>query len=199
MSSQKNIAFFASGAGSTMEAFLAEWENDTLPIVPKILITNNSQCGAVEIARRYGVDVFHISSKTHPIEEDFTKELLKHLQEHSVELLLLVGYMKKLPLPIINQYSQRIFNTHPSLLPKYGGKGMYGLNVHQAVIENKEKESGVTIHYVSEEYDEGQIIAQSIVPIELVDTPETLQEKVKIEERKLYIETIRSYILNETN
>lgn len=190
-----NIAFFASGTGTTMEAFLEEWKAETLAIVPKILITNNSNCGAVEIARRYGVEVFHISLKTHPNEEEFVKELLLKLQNHDVDLLLLVGYMKKLPAAIIIQYPHRIFNTHPALLPKYGGKGMFGLNVHTAVIENNETESGATIHYVTEEYDEGQIIAQSVVCVEPNDTPESLQEKVKKSERKLYIDTIRSFIL----
>lgn len=194
-----NIAFFASGAGSTMAAFLEQWKAGSLSIVPKILITNNSNCGAVDIAQRFGVNVFHISTKTHPDEVEFTNELLQQLQQHSIDLILLVGYMKKLPLPVVQQYSQRIFNTHPSLLPKYGGKGMYGINVHTEVIKNNEKETGVTIHYVSEEYDEGQIIAQSAVPVEPNDTPETLQERVKIEERKLYIETIRSYLKNEKN
>jgi phosphoribosylglycinamide formyltransferase-1 len=191
-----NIAFFASGAGSTMEAFLQQWKKGSLSITPKVLVTNNSTCGAVEIARQYGIEVFHISLKTHPNEEEFTKELLFQLQKHSVELLLLVGYMKKLPESIIAQYSHRIFNTHPALLPKYGGKGMYGLNVHKAVIENQETESGATIHYVTEEYDEGQIIAQSVVVVEPNDTAETLQEKVKRAERTLYVETIHSYVQN---
>lgn len=190
-----NIAFFASGAGSTMEAFLEEWKAETLPIVPKILITNNSNCGAVEFAKRFGLNVFHISSKTHPNEEEFEKELRLKLQNHDVDLLLLVGYMKKLPAAIITQYPHRIFNTHPALLPKYGGKGMFGLNVHTAVIENNETESGATIHYVTEEYDEGQIIAQSVVSVEPNDTPESLQEKVKKSEQKLYIDTIRSFVL----
>lgn len=197
ISSSTNIAFLASGAGTTMEAFLNQWKMGSLPINPKLLITNNSRCGAVEIAHRFGVEVFHISAKTHPDEEEFAKELLFQLKKHSIDLLLLVGYMKKLPHQIISHFTGRIFNTHPSLLPKYGGQGMYGLNVHKAVIENKETESGVTIHFVSEEYDEGQIIAQSTVIVEPNDTPETLQEKVKIEERKLYIETIRSYIQKE--
>lgn len=194
-----NIAFFASGAGTTMEAFLEEWKAETLAIVPKILITNNSNCGAVEIARRFGLEVFHISSKTHPDEEEFVKELLLRLQSHNIELLLLVGYMKKLPAAIIAKYPKRIFNTHPALLPKYGGKGMFGLNVHTTVIENNETESGATIHYVTEEYDEGQIIAQSIVSVEPNDTPESLQEKVKKSERKLYIDTIRAHILQGQN
>jgi len=199
MSLSINIAFFASGAGSTMDAFLVEWDKGSLPIVPKILITNNSNCGAVEIARRFGLEVFHISSKTHPNEEEFANELLLKLQNHDIDLLLLVGYMKKLPAVIIAKYPHRIFNTHPSLLPKYGGKGMFGLNVHTAVIENKETESGATIHFVTEEYDEGQIIAQSLVSVEPNDTPETLQEKVKIVERKLYIDTIRVHILQGQN
>jgi phosphoribosylglycinamide formyltransferase-1 len=192
-----NIAFFASGAGTTMEAFLEEWKAETLAVVPKILITNNSNCGAVEIARRYGVEVFHISLKTHPNEEEFAKELLLKLQNHDVDLLLLVGYMKKLPANIIAKYPHRIFNTHPALLPKYGGKGMFGLNVHTAVIENNETESGATIHYVTDEYDEGQIIAQSVVCVEPNDTPESLQEKVKKSERMLYIDTIRAFILQD--
>lgn len=194
-----NIAFFASGTGSTMEAFLEQWKAESLPFVPKLLITNNSNCGAVEIAGRFGIEVFHISSKTHPNEEEFAKELLLKLQKLDVDLLLLVGYMKKLPAPIIALYPHRIFNIHPALLPKYGGKGMFGLNVHTAVIENNETESGATIHFVTEEYDEGQIIAQSVVSVEPNDTPESLQEKVKKAERKLYIDTIRAHILQGQN
>ncbi len=102
--------------------------------------------------------------------------------------------MKKLPIEVISQFEGSLYNTHPSLLPKYGGKGMFGIHVHSAIIENKESETGVTIHLVSKEYDEGEIVAQKSLKVYPYDTPETLQEKVKAIERELYIHTIRSIV-----
>jgi phosphoribosylglycinamide formyltransferase-1 len=194
MNTPKNVAFFASGEGTTFRAFLEHWKQGILPIQPALLVTNNSTCGAVTIANEFGVEVFHISSKTHPNEETFAYEMLQKLQDANIELILLVGYMKKLPVNVIEHYKGFIYNTHPALLPKYGGKGMYGINVHTAVLQNNETESGATIHLVTEEYDEGQIIAQTVVPVVPNDTPATLQERVKIAERTLYIETISTLV-----
>ena len=196
MITQKNVAFFASGEGTTFRAFLEQWKQGILPIQPVILVTNNSTCGAVTIAHEYGVEVFHISSKSHPNEQEFASEMLQKLQDAKIELILLVGYMKKLPANVIEHFKGCIYNTHPALLPKYGGKGMYGINVHKAVLQNNETESGATIHLVTEEYDEGQIIAQTVVPVVPNDTPEILQERVKLAERKLYIETIRALVFD---
>ncbi len=196
MNTPKNVAFFASGEGTTFRAFLEQWKQGILPIQQALLVTNNSTCGAVTIAHEHGVEVFHISAKSHPNEQEFASEMLQKLQDAKIELILLVGYMKKLPANVIEHFKGCIYNTHPALLPKYGGKGMYGIHVHTAVLQNHETESGATIHLVTEEYDEGQIIAQTVVPVEHNDTPETLHNRVKKPERNMYIDTIKTLVSN---
>ncbi len=144
----------------------------------------------MQFARANGIDAVHLSSKTVPSEEAFVQAMLFELEKRQVDLILLAGYMKRVPKAVVERYPKRILNIHPALLPKFGGQGMYGLNVHRAVIDAKEKESGATVHFVSENYDEGEIIIQRKVAVTPDDTPESLAAKVLEVEHQIYVEAL---------
>ena len=158
------------------------------------MISNNSKAGVFELAEENNIDSIHISSKTNPDSEQYEKTIIDLLDKYSIELILLDGYMKLLPLKIIKHFNGDILNIHPALLPRFGGKGMYGMKVHKAVIETGQKESGVTIHYVNEKYDDGLIIKQTKVPVEDGDTPETLAARVLKAEHDLYWRVVDSIV-----
>ena len=147
------IGVMASGGGSNFKAIIDKIGEGELDCQCKFLITNNGGCGAVEHASEYGIPVHHISGKTHPVAADYEAAMMDVLDKYNVDLLILAGYMKALPSCMINRMPDRIMNIHPSLLPKYGGKGFWGIHVHEAVLAAHEKESGPTVHLVSEEID----------------------------------------------
>lgn len=187
-----NICIFASGSGTNFKAILEARKLGIITSEIKLLVTNNSDCGAVSIAKENNIPVFHISRKVYPDanDEEYANLFLEKFTEHKIEFIALAGYMKMLDVRIVRKFPNRIVNIHPALLPKFGGKGMYGMNVHRAVIEAGEKESGVTIHYVNEKYDEGEIILQERVPVSSDDTAETLQKKVLKLEHRCYAQVI---------
>ena len=187
------IGVMASGGGSNFKAIIERIGEGDLEAQCKFLITNNGTCGAVEYAKEYGIPVYHISGKTHPDVAAYEAALLEVLDKYDVDLLILAGYMKALPVCIVRRMENRILNIHPSLLPKYGGKGFWGIHVHEAVIAAHEKESGPTVHLVSEEIDKGRILAQVKVPVLEGDTPEVLAARVLEQEHNLYWKTIRDY------
>ncbi len=187
------IGVMASGGGSNFKAIIERIGEGDLEAQCKFLITNNGTCGAVEHAKEYGIPVYHISGKTHPEQAAYEAALLEVLDKYDVDLLVLAGYMKALPVCIVRRMENRILNIHPSLLPKYGGKGFWGIHVHEAVIAAHEKESGPTVHLVSEEIDQGKILAQVKVPVLEGDTPEVLAARVLEQEHDLYWKTIRDY------
>lgn len=183
-----NISVFASGTGSNFEAILKACGKGQIESRIKLLITNNSGCGAAEIARRYGVNVIHISRKVFPglDEREYGAKFLKILNENEIDFIVLAGYMKILPEELVKHYENRIINIHPALLPSFGGKGMYGINVHKAVIEAGVKVTGITIHYVNTEYDKGKIIYQKCVEVDESDDEYSLQKKVLKYEHEYY-------------
>ena len=187
------IGVMASGGGSNFKAIIDRIGEGDLEAQCKFLITNNGGCGAVAHAQSYGIPVFHISGKTHPEAAAYEAALLEVIDRYNIDLLILAGYMKALPVSMIKRLPGRIMNIHPSLLPKYGGKGFWGIHVHEAVIAAHEKESGPTVHLVSEEIDKGRILAQTRVPVEEGDSPETLAARVLVQEHELYWRTIRDY------
>lgn len=187
------IGVMASGGGSNFKTIIDRIGEGDLEAQCKFLITNNAACGAVEHAKMYGIPVFHISGKTHPVESEYEAALCKVLDDSPVDLLILAGYMKKLPDVLIAKMENRILNIHPSLLPKYGGKGFWGIHVHEAVVAARETESGATVHLVGREIDSGRILAQVKVPVMLDDTAASLQARVLEQEHELYWKTIRDY------
>lgn len=157
------------------------------------LIVNKPGIKSIERATKSNIPVSVIAEKD---QEDFSKKLTKKLTEWNPDLIILAGFLKKIPDSIIKKYENKIINIHPALLPKYGGKGFYGLNVHKAVIEAGDKESGCTVHYVNEEYDKGPIISQEKVPVHPNDTPEDLAKRVLKAEHKL-LPTVIKKIINQ--
>ena len=184
------LAVLASHEGTTLQAVLDACQQKALAAEVVLVVSNNSSSGALSRARRAGVSAAHISSKTHNGEEAADTALVDALQRAEVDWVLLLGYMKKLGAKTLNTYSGRILNTHPALLPKFGGKGYFGRKVHEAVLAANETESGATIHLVDAEYDTGPILSQVRVPLFTGDCVEDLEERVKQAERKLLIETL---------
>ncbi len=189
-----NIAVFASGRGSNLMAILNAIKEGFLKARVSVVISNNSNAGALEIARANGIDALHISRKQFSSDEEYVKKILQELKSRNVELIVLAGYMKKIPSEIVKEYRNRILNIHPALLPSFGGQGMYGLNVHKAVIESGVKITGVTVHIVDEEYDHGPIVMQKAVEVKDDDTPETLAERVLKVEHEVYPQAIKLFV-----
>lgn len=169
-----NAAVFASGEGSNAENLFIHFANDPR-IKFKIVVCNNEQAGVIKRAEKYRKTV-QIISKT--ALENYTGQIIEFLKVEQVNLIILAGFLLKIPPAFIKAFPDQIINLHPSLLPKFGGKGMYGINVHRAVIATGETETGITIHYVNEEYDKGRIILQEKCSVSSGDTAETLAAKV---------------------
>jgi len=185
------LGFLASHNGSNMQAIIDACRDKTLKAKPCIVISNNSNSGAMERAKKENIPFLHLSASTHPSEEELDKAIKDALKSQGVNLVILAGYMKKLGPLTIKEFNNRILNIHPALLPKYGGQGMYGMLVHEAVLKAKEKKSGVTIHIVNSEYDRGPVVNQAEVAVYENDTPETLAQRVLKLEHKTYVETIK--------
>ena len=171
-----------------MQAIINACTAGTLAAAPCVVISNNSQSGALARARQANMAAYHLSERTHG--EALGGAILAALQRHGVEVICLAGYMKKLGAEVLAAYEGRILNIHPSLLPKFGGQGMYGMRVHEAVLAAGERESGATVHLVNEEYDQGRVLAQEKVAVKAGDTPEALQERVLAVEHRLYAATL---------
>lgn len=192
-----NIAVFASHGGSDLQAIIDGCKQDRLNATVAVVISNNSDSMALERAKRENIPAYHMSVKKYGGEDLLAKELLGVLEEHQIDMIFLAGYMRMLHADILTRYHNRVFNIHPALLPKFGGKGMYGMNVHTAVIAAKEKETGVTIHRVNAEYDSGEIVAQTTVPVLENDTPEILAARVLEREHTFLVEVIAKIIDGE--
>ena len=180
------IGFMASHGGSNMQAIIDAIKAGKIDGEAGCVISNNSQSGAIERAKKEGIPFYHISGKTHPDPEAHDKAIINAFRKHNVNLIVLAGYMRKVSSKIIREWEGRILNIHPALLPKFGGKGMWGMHVHEAVIEAGEKVSGPTVHVVDEHFDHGRILAQLEVPVLPDDTPETLAARVLEQEHRLY-------------
>ncbi len=184
------IGILASHEGTTLQAVLDACRSEMLPARVGIVISNNADSGAFRRAKAAGVQTAHLSGQTHPNPESLDAAICSELQAHNVDIVLLAGYMKRLGPCTLSAFRGRILNTHPALLPKHGGKGMYGLRVHQAVLDSGDSITGVSIHLVDEEYDTGPIIAQCSVPVIPGDTAETLAARVQQRERKFVVEVL---------
>jgi phosphoribosylglycinamide formyltransferase 1 len=171
----KNVAIFASGEGTNAENLFRRFANDSR-IRIKLVITNRDNAGVIARAEQYKKNVQIVSREAL---ENYSAQLIEFLRMEKIDLIVLAGFLLKIPSAFVKAFPGKIINIHPSLLPKYGGKGMYGMNVHKAVIENKETESGVTIHVVDEEYDKGDIILQAKCRVDDQETPESLSEKIR--------------------
>ena len=185
------LGFLSSHGGSNMQAIIDACKGDRLKAKLCVVISNNSGATALERARREGIPSYHLSGKTYPDAEDLDRVILETLQKYGVSLVILAGYMKLLGPRTVSQYQGRVLNIHPALLPKFGGKGLYGRAVHEAVLAASERQTGVTIHVVDERYDHGPIIAQCRVPVIAGDTVDSLAERVLRREHEFYVETLQ--------
>lgn len=169
----KNIAIFASGNGTNAEN-IARYFKDDFHVNIKTVLTNNENAAVVKRMESLDIPAVYFSKDVWASGD----EIVSYLIKENIDLIVLAGFMSLIVKPIIDAYNNRIVNIHPSLLPKFGGKGMYGINVHKAVLNADEKESGITIHYVTEEMDKGSIIFQAACKILPGDTPESLAERI---------------------
>jgi len=188
-----NLAVLTSGGGTNLQAVIDAIEKGELSAEIKIVISNNSKAFALERARKHNIQALHLSHKQFTTSEEFDEKLLSVLKEKQIDMILLAGYMKILSPTIIRAYRNRILNIHPALLPHFGGPGMYGIHVHEAVIKSGVKISGVTVHIVDEVYDHGAIVMQKAVEVKDDDTPETLAERVLKVEHQTYKEAIQLF------
>jgi phosphoribosylglycinamide formyltransferase 1 len=181
-----NIAVFASGRGSNFQAILHAVDAGTVPAHVAVLISNSAHAGALETARAHGIPAVLVNEKLFADNQDFSNRLLSVLREHHVEVIALAGYLKRVPPQVIQQFRNRILNIHPALLPFFGGAGMYGHHVHEAVIASGMKISGATVHLVNEEYDRGAILIQRTVEVVAGDSAESLAAKVLKVEHEIF-------------
>lgn len=188
----KKIVLFASGNGSNVENIINYFKgNINVSIVG--VFSNNKHAKVLERAKKYA-----LHSETFTKAELIEGSLLEKIKSLNPDLIVLAGFLLKIPNTFLKEFPDKIINIHPALLPKYGGKGMYGNLVHQVIFENKDKESGITIHFVNEHYDEGEFIFQKSINIEKCSSPEEIAEKVHELEHKYYPETIEK-LLNLNN
>ena len=170
-----NVAIFASGEGTNAENLFTYFANDPR-IKIKLLVTNKDDAGVVARAEKHKKNVQIISKA---VLENYSDQFIEFLNVEKIDLIILAGFLLKIPMSFVKAFPNKIINLHPSLLPNYGGKGMYGNIVHQAVIANSDKESGITIHFVNEEYDKGEIILQAKCIVEESETVESLAKKIQ--------------------
>lgn len=173
------VAVLVSGGGTNLQAIIDAVKDGTITNTELVaVISNNANAYALTRAKENGIEAFCISPKDYADRADFHKALLEKINELKVDLIVLAGYLVKIPEEMVHQYSHRIINIHPSLIPSFCGVGYYGLHVHEAVLEKGVKVTGATVHYVDEGMDTGEIIAQKPVMVEEGDTPEILQKRV---------------------
>lgn len=185
----KRIVVFASGSGTNAENIIKFFNHTKTARVTNVLC-NNERAKVFEHCERLNVDATLIDK------EDFIKEdTVLHFLQQEADIIVLAGFLWKIPQKIVVAFPNKIINIHPALLPKYGGKGMYGMHIHKAVKENKETETGITIHYVNENYDEGAIIFQEKTALTEDDIPETIAEKINVLEQRYFPRIIESVIL----
>ena len=185
------IGFFSSHGGSNMQAIIDACKDGRINGEPSVVISNNPDSMALIRAKSEGIPHFYRSQKTHPDFEELDDEILNILKLHSVNIIVLAGYMKKIGAKVLEEYKGRILNIHPALLPKYGGRGMYGSKVHEAVIANKENITGVTVHIIDEVYDNGPIVNQCEIPVYDYDTVDTLADRVLKKEHEIFVDTLQ--------
>ena len=182
------IGILASHAGTTMQAIINACANHRINAEVRVVISNNSRAGALTRARTHGISTAHLSSVTHRTPHELDRAILDELTNYDVDVIVLAGYMKRVGHYVLSRYRGRVINTHPALLPDYGGKGMYGDRVHKAVLAAGEKESGATVHLVEDDYDTGPPLEQPVrVPVLEGDTLESLRDRVQAVEREHYV------------
>ena len=186
----KRIVIFASGSGTNAENIIKFFNHKKATKVTQVLC-NNERAKVFDRCKKHNTNCLYFNR-----DDFFTTDIVLNILKEKADIIVLAGFLWKIPMKIIDAFPNKIINIHPALLPKYGGKGMYGMNVHNAVKENKETETGITIHYVNANYDEGGIIFQAKTALNDEDTPETIAEKIHVLEQRHFPGVIESVILN---
>lgn len=189
------LAVFISGSGSNLQALIDACNSPEYPAEIKLVISNRPDAYGLERAKNEAINAICIDHKKYKTRAEFENALSEELSKHKIDLICLAGFMRILTADFINKWPNKIINTHPALLPKFGGEGMYGEHVHRAVLEAKEKESGASIHFVIPEVDKGQLIAQGTVPVLENDTIESLSARVIAQEHILYPQAVKKIAL----
>jgi phosphoribosylglycinamide formyltransferase-1 len=192
-----SLAFLASHNGTNMRAIVAACRDGRLRASPCVLISNNADSEAMVWAKQNKIPAVHISAKSVGSEAAADDAIAATLAQYGADLVILAGYMRKLGPETLGSFHRRILNVHPALLPKFGGQGMYGQFVHEAVLQSGDVETGVTIHLVDGEYDKGPVVAQAKVPVQPGDTAATLAARVQAREQELYPETLKRIFSKE--
>ena len=187
------IAAFASGRGSNFSVIVDAIESGELKSKAVGVISNNPDSGVIEFAESKEIPYAVINKNRYPDESELNNKILDTLDEWNANFIVLAGYMKKIDPSIVRKFKNRILNIHPALLPSFGGNKMYGLKVHESVLNSGVKYSGVTVHIVTDEYDKGPIVLQQVVPVYDDDTAEILQKRILKEEHTIYKEAIRLF------
>ncbi len=190
------IAVFVSGRGSNFQAIIEAIEERRLAAEVVLVVGDKPDVGAFDIAKKHGIHYTYFNKDAYESDEKYNTAILTALEKSQVQLIALAGYMKKIGQAIIRSYKNKILNIHPALLPAFGGQGMYGIRIHQAVLEYGSKVSGVTVHLVDDEYDTGAPVLQRCVPVLDDDTPETLAARVLAEEHKIFPEALQLFCKN---
>ena len=191
-----SLVLLGSGKGSTIESLCEAVKSDQIQANIKALITDNPRSGIISIAEEYKIPSFILSFEKSR-KEQWDRELLKILQKCQPDLIVLAGFLRKIGPQVLYTFKNKILNSHPALLPDFGGEGMYGLRVHKAVIKSQRKKTGVTVHIVNKEYDAGPVLVQEEINVLPEDTPLTLQERVKLTEKRIYKESLQKIISGE--
>ena len=180
-----------------MQSILDACAQGRLNAEVRVVISNNSNARALERAKTHSITTFHLSSVTHDATHDLEEAILEKLESHEINVVVLAGYMKRIGPRLLSRFQGCVLNTHPALLPEYGGQGMYGDRVHEAVLAAGEEASGATVHVVEDDYDTGPVLSSVEVPVEKGDTPETLRERVQKAEREHYVEVLEKIARGE--
>ncbi len=191
------LGFLASHGGSNMSAILAAIEQGKLHADPKIVVSNHSNSRALQTARERGIPGYCVNGKVAGGDDQADARIAQLLADRDVNVVILNGYMKKIGATTLQAFAGQILNIHPALLPKYGGQGMYGQFVHQAVLTAGDTETGATVHVIDEEYDKGRILGQAKVPVLPGDTVDELAMRVLAAEKQLYVEILQKLAADE--
>ena len=189
--SVKNLAVFASGRGSNYEAIQQQIDLGNINAQTVCVISDHASPQVFDKAKSRNIPTHFINRKQFKNGDDYVAKLLKILSQYKTDYILLAGYLKLIPAPLVHAYEYRMINIHPALLPNFGGKGFYGMNVHRAVVESGVNVTGITIHFVNEKYDQGSVILQQEVKVDPNDTPEEVAAKVLQLEHKYFPEVVR--------
>jgi|UPI0003628A98 formyltetrahydrofolate-dependent phosphoribosylglycinamide formyltransferase len=190
---QKKLVVLASGRGSNFQAILSKIEDGVIPARVSCVISDNPQPPVFQIATAAGIPTHWVNRKQFSTPGEYAQFFLNLLEHYQPDLIVLAGFLKLIPTPVVRRFAGAIINIHPALLPNFGGKGYYGLKVHEAVLAAGVKVTGVTIHFVDEHYDTGAIIYQEKVPVLENDTPETLAARVLQVEHRAYPQVIKDW------